>query len=177
MRTSWSQCVQQADCIRDQAATAKHRRVAQPWRSPVVRVLYRQAMSGKSGRRSPRSQREMFRKIHACALELLAKLGHSYVISALSREPLFSISEDREVVCKEGASADPLRTSTPQWPGPEMFQSCKHHPSHPTMEIKPADQHHRRRCSCFPVKIRVGGRHANLSPVPYADQRTHHPQT
>ncbi len=62
----------------------------------------RQAMSGKSGRRSPRSQREMFRKIHACAMELLAKLGHSYVISALSREPLFSISEDREVVCKEG---------------------------------------------------------------------------
>ena len=62
----------------------------------------RQAMSGKSGRRSPRSQREMFRKIHACAMELLAKLGHSYVIGALSREPLFSISEDREVVCKEG---------------------------------------------------------------------------
>ena len=59
-------------------------------------------MSGKSGRRSPRSQREMFRKIHGCAMELLAKLGHSYVISALSREPLFSISEDREVVCKEG---------------------------------------------------------------------------
>ena len=66
----------------------------------------RQAMSGKSGRRSPRSQREMYRKIHACALELLAKLGHSYVISALSREPLFSISEDREVVCKEGAFLD-----------------------------------------------------------------------
>ena len=59
-------------------------------------------MSGKSGRRSPRSQREMYRKIHGCAMELLAKLGHSYVISALSREPLFSISEDREVVCKEG---------------------------------------------------------------------------
>ena len=44
----------------------------------------------------------MYRKIHACALELLSKLGHSYVISTLSREPLFSISEDREVVCKEG---------------------------------------------------------------------------
>jgi hypothetical protein len=44
----------------------------------------------------------VYRKIHACALELLAKLGHSYVISTLSREPLFSISEDREVVCKEG---------------------------------------------------------------------------
>ena len=45
---------------------------------------------------------QVYRKIHACALELLAKLGHSYVISTLSREPLFSISEDREVVCKEG---------------------------------------------------------------------------
>ena len=59
-------------------------------------------MSGKSGRRSPRSQREVFKQIHGWALELLAKLGHSYVISTLSQEPLFSISEDREVVCKEG---------------------------------------------------------------------------
>ena len=54
----------------------------------------------------------MYRKIHACALELLAKLGHSYVISTLSREPLFSISEDREVVCKEGAlPLQPYETS------------------------------------------------------------------
>jgi hypothetical protein len=51
----------------------------------------------------PCSPVQVYRKIHACALELLAKLGHSYVISTLSREPLFSISEDREVVCKEGA--------------------------------------------------------------------------
>ncbi len=51
----------------------------------------------------PIAHLQVYRKIHACALELLAKLGHSYVISTLSREPLFSISEDREVVCKEGA--------------------------------------------------------------------------
>ena len=60
-----------------------------------------------AGRRSPRSQREVYRKIHACALELLDKLGHPYVISTLSREPLFSISEDHEVVCREGARPPP----------------------------------------------------------------------
>ena len=66
-----------------------------------------QAMSSKSGRRSPRAQRDVYRKIHGCALELLAKLGHSYVISTLSREPLYSISEDREVLCKEGEPTEP----------------------------------------------------------------------
>lgn len=55
----------------------------------------------------PIAHLQVYRKIHACALELLAKLGHSYVISTLSREPLFSISEDREVVCKEGAPQIP----------------------------------------------------------------------
>lgn len=64
-------------------------------------------LSSRSGRRSPRSQREVYRKIHGCALELLSKLGHSYVISTLSREPLFSISEDREVVSREDARAQP----------------------------------------------------------------------
>jgi len=66
------------------------------------------ALASRSGRRSPRSQREVYRKIHACALELLAKLGHPYVISTLSREPLFSISEDREVVCREDAKQPQL---------------------------------------------------------------------
>ncbi len=55
---------------------------------------------------------QVYRKIHACALELLTKLGHSYVISTLSREPLFSISEDREVVCKEGVLLECLTISS-----------------------------------------------------------------
>lgn len=59
------------------------------------------ALASKSGRRSPRRQREVYRKILSCSLELLDKLGHSYVISTLSREPLFSISEDCEVHCPE----------------------------------------------------------------------------
>lgn len=65
-----------------------------------------QAAGGKRNR-SPRSQREMLRKISACAMELLQTLGSSYVLSTLCQEPLFSISEDREVVCKEGG--DPRR--------------------------------------------------------------------
>lgn len=55
-----------------------------------------------TGRRSPRRQREVYRKILSCSLELLDKLGHSYVITTLSREPLFSISEDCEVNSPEG---------------------------------------------------------------------------
>lgn len=61
-------------------------------------------LASKSGRRSPRRQREVYRKILSCSLELLDKLGHSYVISTLSREPLFSISEDCEVNCPEESS-------------------------------------------------------------------------